>query len=159
MKRTLALYLAALALAATGCGHNSQSVSPSTVAGDPASYDEQDITVAGTAKNPTIRHMRRGTVTRYQLCDNACINVFAFGDTTVADGSSQTVTGRFHTSFGRRRHLSNVLVVGGGAFRMGGGGGSMDNGNGSGSGSMSGGRRHRERGNEAASPQPSASAQ
>jgi hypothetical protein len=114
MNRLLSVTLLAAATAcATGCGHSSQTVAPSAVSADPASYDQQDITVSGTAKNAVTRQTRRGTATRYELCDNGCINVIAFGANVVADGSKQTVTGRFHTTFGRRRTLSNVLVVGG----------------------------------------------
>jgi hypothetical protein len=105
--------LAAATVCAAGCGHSSQTVAPSAVSADPASYDQQDITVSGTAKDAVTRQTRRGTATRYELCDNGCINVIAFGAKVVTDGSKQTVTGRFHTSFGRRRILSNVLVVGG----------------------------------------------
>jgi hypothetical protein len=105
--------LFALLAAVAGCGHSSQTVAPSAVAADPSSYDQQDITVSGTAKDAVTRQTRRGSATRYELCDNACINVIAFGAATILDGSKQTVTGRFHTSFGRRRMLSNVLVVGG----------------------------------------------
>ncbi|HEX3368795.1 MAG TPA: hypothetical protein VHS56_04390 [Candidatus Cybelea sp.] len=105
--------LAAAIASVTACGHSSQTVALSAVSADPSSYDQQDITVSGTAKDAVTRQTRRGTATRYQLCDTACINVIAFGASGVADGSKQTVTGRFHTSFGRRRVLSNVLVVGG----------------------------------------------
>src|ERR1700722_18038 len=105
--------LAAATVCAAGCGHSSQTVAPSAVSADPASYDQQDITVSGTAKDAVTRQTRRGTATRYELCDNGCINVIAFGAKVVTDGSKQTVTGRFHTSFGRRRILSNVLLVGG----------------------------------------------
>jgi hypothetical protein len=114
MKHSFALWFALAAVAlTTACGHNSQSVAPSAVAGNPSSYDEQDITVSGTAKNPVTRHMRRGAATTYQICDTACVNVIQFGEASIADGSQQTVTGRFHTTFGRRRHLTDVLVVGG----------------------------------------------
>lgn len=107
-----ALLTVALACAA-GCGHNSQSLAPSAVIANPSSYDEQDITVSGAARNPETRQTPRGTFTRYQLCDTACINVVTFGESSVAAGSQQTVTGRFHATFGRRRVFSNVLVVGG----------------------------------------------
>lgn len=114
MNRLLGVSLLAAAIVcAAGCGHSSQTVAPSAVSADPATYDQQDITVSGTAKDPVTRQTPRGTATRYQLCDNACINVVAFGANSVTDGSKQTVTGRFHTSFGRRRILANVLVVGG----------------------------------------------
>ena len=83
------------------------------IAGNPASYDEQDVTVSGTVKNPTTRHFPRGTATRYQLCDSACVTVIQFGDAGVTDGTTASVTGRFHTQFGRRHVMTNVVVVGG----------------------------------------------
>jgi hypothetical protein len=97
----------------TACGHSSQSVAPSALAANPANYDRADVTVTGTVKNPTTHQMRRGTATFYELCDSACINVVQFGDTSVTAGSSVTVAGRFHSSFGRRMVMNNVLVVGG----------------------------------------------
>src|ERR1700748_1806574 len=109
MNRQIKLALLVAGLAAAGCGRGAQTVAPSAVAADPASYDQQDITVSGTAKDAVTRQTRRGSATRYHLCDTACINVVAFGASTVMDGTKQTVTGRFHTSFGRRRVLSNVL--------------------------------------------------
>jgi formylmethanofuran dehydrogenase subunit C len=114
----LIVAIASLLFSSVACGHASQPVAPSALASNPAGYDGQDVTVTGTAKNPTTRLMRRGTDTIYQLCDNACINVVQFGDTNVAEGGQVTVSGRFHTSFGRRMTMSNVLVVGG---RMGAG--------------------------------------
>jgi hypothetical protein len=106
-------FLATVAAVLAGCGHGSASVAPSAIAANPSSYDEQDVTVSGTVKNPVTRKMRRGTATRYQICDNSCVTVIQFGEASVTDGSKQTVTGRFHTQFGRKRKLSNVIVVGG----------------------------------------------
>jgi hypothetical protein len=104
--------LAALALT-DGCGHGGQSVAPSALAANPSNYNGQDVTVSGTAKNPTARQMRRGSATVYQLCDSACITVVQFGNPNVSDGSQVTVTGRFRDSFGRRQIMANVLIVGG----------------------------------------------
>jgi hypothetical protein len=102
-----------LAALPIGCGHSAESATPSAITANPANYDESDVTVTGTAKNPTTHHFRRGTATFYELCDTACINVVQFGNANVSQGSTVTATGRFHTSFGRRRIMSNVLVVGG----------------------------------------------
>lgn len=95
------------------CGHNAQTVAPSALSANPSSYDQQDITVSGTVKNPGTRQTRRGTATTYQLCDTACINVVQFGSANVSDGSNQTVSGRFRATFGRKRTMTNVLIVGG----------------------------------------------
>lgn len=109
---TYAALLAAVA-STIGCSHTSQTVAPSALAANPANYDGQDVTVSGAVKNPTTRQTRRGTATTYKLCDSACINVIAFGDTNVADGSQVTVSGRFRATFGRQTVMTNVLVVGG----------------------------------------------
>jgi hypothetical protein len=109
-RRTAAILLALLA---TGCGHAAQSVAPSALAASPSTYDGQDVSVSGTAKDPTARQMRRGTATVYQLCDNSCITVLQFGTANVSDGAQTSVTGRFHAAFGRLFRMTNVLVVGG----------------------------------------------
>lgn len=95
------------------CGHTAQTVAPSAMAANPSSYDQQDVTVSGMAKNPRTRQTRRGAATTYQLCDSACINVVQFGSANVSDGSKQTVSGRFRATFGRQRRMTNVLIVGG----------------------------------------------
>jgi FlaG/FlaF family flagellin (archaellin) len=119
--RGLVIAAVSLSIVLASCGHSSQSVAPSALASNPSNYDDQDVTVSGTAKNPTTRQMRRGKVTIYQLCDSSCVNVVQFGDTNVTDGSSVTVSGRFRTSFGRRMHMSNVVIVGGRMRPQGGG--------------------------------------
>jgi hypothetical protein len=59
----------------------------------------------------------------FQLCDSACISVVEFGDdATQTEGATANLTGTFHESFGRIRHMTNVLIVGG---RRGMGGGGM----------------------------------
>jgi hypothetical protein len=108
---TRAVLLAAFA-STVACGHTTQ-VAPSALAANPADYDGQSVTVSGTVKNPTAMQMRRGTATTYQLCDNACITVIAFGDTNISDGSQVTASGRFRASFGRKQMMTNVLIVGG----------------------------------------------
>jgi hypothetical protein len=96
-----------------GCGSKAQATTPSGLTGDPATYDGQIVSVSGTAKNPRTRKLRRGgTAVTYQLCDSTCIHVFQFGDGSVTDGSTVSVTGTFHATFGRVRQTSNVLLVG-----------------------------------------------
>lgn len=98
-------------LSLVACAHGGASVTPSALAANPSNYDGQTISVSGTAKNPTTHTMRRGPATTYQLCDSACINVVQFGERSVSDGSQVTVSGRFRESFGRRRMMTNVLIV------------------------------------------------
>lgn len=99
----------------TACGGGAQSATPSSLAASPTTFDGTTVSVSGTVKAPHTRKTRRGTALMYQLCDSACINVFQFGAdaTTVAEGSTASVTGTFHASFGRVRQITNVLVVGG----------------------------------------------
>jgi hypothetical protein len=80
----------------------------------PTAFDGQDVSVTGTVKDPTAHQFRRVSVTTFQLCDSACVNVVQFGTANVSDGDQQTVSGTFHHAFGRRRfHMQDVVVVGG----------------------------------------------
>jgi hypothetical protein len=106
-----AIFIATILLA--GCGGGAKSATPSQLSTNAADYDGQSVSVSGTAKDPHTRTTKRGQMVRYQLCDTACINVVQFGDTNVADGSKQSVTGFFRQSFGRIHKYSNVLIVGG----------------------------------------------
>ncbi|HUA10351.1 MAG TPA: hypothetical protein VMA98_13875 [Candidatus Acidoferrales bacterium] len=92
-------------------------LAPSAVVAAAATYDTQTITVSGTVKDVKTRSGRRGTITQYQLCDTACLNVVQFGDDStappVAEGQTQTVTGRFRASVERGpMKAQNVLMVG-----------------------------------------------
>ena len=105
-----------LALSATACGKSAQSAAPSAIAASPSTYDGQSVSVSGTAKSPATRKTRRGQVLTFQLCDTQCINVVEFGDAAAAgvtEGQTVSVTGSFHASFGRVRHMENVVLVGG----------------------------------------------
>jgi cytochrome c-type biogenesis protein CcmE len=114
-----------LALSATACGKSAQSAAPSAIVAAPSTYDGQSVSVSGTAKSPKTRTTKRGQVLTFQLCDTQCVNVVEFGDAAAAgvtEGQTVSVTGSFHASFGRVRHMENVVLVGG---RPGGGGGGM----------------------------------
>lgn len=126
----IAATAALLALAVTACGKSAQSATPSAIAGSPSTYDGQSVSVSGTAKSPKTRKTRRGQFLSFQLCDTQCINVVEFGDAAAAgvtEGQTVSVTGMFHESFGRVRHMENVVLVGG---RPGGGGGAGGGGGG-----------------------------
>jgi hypothetical protein len=103
---------AAALLSVTACG-SAKTVTPSALAAGSSTYDGESVNVSGTVKNPHQRATRRGHLLAYQLCDTACVNVVQFGDATVDDGSTASVTGTFHASFGRIRQIQNVIVVGG----------------------------------------------
>ena len=95
------------------CGGGAKTVTPSALAASPATYDGESVSVSGTAKDPQTRTTKRGHLVLYQLCDTACVHVVQFGDATVTDGSAVSVTGMFRASFGRVKHIENVVVVGG----------------------------------------------
>jgi cytochrome c-type biogenesis protein CcmE len=118
---------ALLAISATACGQAAKSSTPTALTASPSDFDGQSVSVSGTAKSPATRKTRRGQMLTFQLCDTQCVSVVEFRgadatapDATVAEGSTQSVTGTFHASFGRMRRMTNVIVVGG---RPGGGGG------------------------------------
>jgi cytochrome c-type biogenesis protein CcmE len=120
-----------LALSVSACGGKSaQSATPSAIVASPSTYDGQSVSVSGTAKSPKARTTKRGQMLMFQLCDTQCINVVEFGDAAAAgvtEGQSVSVTGSFRASFGRVRHMENVVIVGG---RPGGGGGGAAGGGG-----------------------------
>jgi hypothetical protein len=91
-------------------------LAPSAIVAAASTYDKQTIVVTGTVKGVSTRQGPRGTVTMFQLCDAQCVNVVEFGDqtATIAEGSTQTLTGRFRAqaSFGQQTE-TNLLLVGG----------------------------------------------
>ncbi|MGA8532793.1 MAG: hypothetical protein WB615_01650 [Candidatus Tumulicola sp.] len=107
------LLLSTIALTAAACGAGAKTATPSALASAPSTYDGEPVNVSGTAKNPHTRHTRRGQLLLYQLCDASCVNVVQFGSAGVDEGSTVSVTGTFHATFGRVRQISNVVVVGG----------------------------------------------
>lgn len=111
--RARLLFAAAAALLSLSACGSAKTVTPSALAAGSSTYDAESVSVSGTVKNPHQRTTRRGHLLAYQLCDTACVNVVQFGDATVDDGSTASVTGTFHASFGRVRQIQNVIVVGG----------------------------------------------
>lgn len=113
MKQFIALvacfgFAAGIALAATS------PLAPSAVVSAASTYDTKTVTVTGTAKNVKTRTGQRGPITSYQLCDTQCVNVVQFGTATVAEGSTQTVTGEFRASVSRgQMTMTNVIMAGG----------------------------------------------
>jgi hypothetical protein len=89
-------------------------LAPSAVVAAASTYDTQTVTVTGTIKNVKTRQGQRGTMTSYQLCDTQCINVVQFGDATVTEGQTSTVTGRFRAKVTHGdMTMQNVVMVGG----------------------------------------------
>jgi cytochrome c-type biogenesis protein CcmE len=87
-------------------------LAPSAVLGATSTYDHQSVTVSGTVKNVTTRQTQRGTMAQYQLCDSQCVNVISPGSTPPTEGSTQTVTGMFHTNLSHGKfQATNVITV------------------------------------------------
>jgi hypothetical protein len=101
---------------AAGIALAQSPLAPSAVVAAASTYDTKSVTVTGTVKSLERHQGPRGPVTSYQLCDTQCVNVVQFGDagTAVADGSTQTVTGKFRASVSRgQQTMTNVIMVGG----------------------------------------------
>jgi cytochrome c-type biogenesis protein CcmE len=106
-------FVATLALS-TGIAFadSSAPLAPSAVVGSASTYDNQTVTVAGTVKGVTSQNTPRGTMTRYQVCDSQCVNVVQFAGTAPAEGSSQSVTGRFRASVNHGKfQATNVILI------------------------------------------------
>ena len=100
---------------------NNAPLAPSAVIAAASTYDNQTITVSGTVKNITTQNMRRGTLTRYQVCDSQCVNVVQFAGTAPTEGQTQTVTGRFRANVDRGRFQATdvIMVMPAGGWRHG----------------------------------------
>ena len=112
MKHILA-FVACLSLATGLAFADAAPLAPSAVVAAASTYDNQDLTVSGTVKDVQQQQTRRGSMTRYQLCDSQCVNVVDFSSTPPADGQSQTVTGHFRANISHgHMQATNVLLVG-----------------------------------------------
>jgi cytochrome c-type biogenesis protein CcmE len=100
----LALGLALPALAET--------LAPSAIVANPASYEGKPVTVQGKVANFQTSKTPMGTVVAFQVCDTKCVLVIDQSDSLkYADGDSATVSGTFRTTFkGPRRSFNNVIL-------------------------------------------------
>ncbi|MGH7737575.1 MAG: hypothetical protein ACREMP_06880 [Candidatus Tyrphobacter sp.] len=92
------LSLVLLAYAMCGAGALAQaSLSPAELLAHGSAYDGHTVTVAGTVHRIVHRVSHRGNAyTTFDLCfDASCIRVFEFGNASIADGASTTVSGTF----------------------------------------------------------------
>ena len=111
MTRLIAFF-SAVALSGGIALADAAPLAPSAVISSAATYDKQTVTVTGTVKGVTSQDSPRGTMTRYQVCDSQCVNVVQFAGTAPAEGSTQTVTGRFRANVTRGHFQgSNVIMV------------------------------------------------
>lgn len=111
MTRLIA-FLSAVVLSGGLALADATALAPSAVVSAASTYDKQTITVIGTVKGVTTQDGPRGPMTRYQVCDAQCVNVVQFQGTAPAEGSTQTVTGRFRANVNRGHfQASNVIMV------------------------------------------------
>jgi opacity protein-like surface antigen len=71
-------------------------VTVSQILSNPAAFDGQHVTVSGTAQYVRSKTSRSGNdYETFSLCQQACVNVFTWGQPSVAEGKSLTVNGTF----------------------------------------------------------------
>lgn len=62
----------------------------------PASYDGKHVTVSGTVKNYKQHTSKRGNdYTTFDVCQNACVSVYAHGHIQMGDGAVVIINGTF----------------------------------------------------------------
>ena len=85
---------------------------PSAIAGAPAKFDRQQVTVLGIVGAIAVRAIPGGAITQFTLCDSRCINVVEFNRPSFVAGQSLTVAGTFHQIFSNGLiQARNVVIV------------------------------------------------
>ena len=106
------LFLAAILAAFPVVAGAATTMVPSTLANNPAMYDGQTVTVAGTVSDFHSRNTAMGQFSGFQLCDSRCIMVIDKTNQSRSNGSTATVTGVFHASFkGPKKTWTNALLI------------------------------------------------
>ena len=115
--KSFAYRLTLLACAAFGASdapaaQAADTIAPSAIVADPASYEGKPVSVSGTvAKYQTAKTMM-GTIAAFTVCDAKCVVVIDETNTAHKDGDTVTVTGTFQSTFkGRQRTFTNVVVI------------------------------------------------
>jgi hypothetical protein len=73
-----------------------KAVRPSQIVGNPTTYNGKHLTVSGTVQNVTAKSSRRGNeYETFDLCDNSCLKVFAWGHPELREGQQSCVSGTF----------------------------------------------------------------
>ncbi len=64
-----------------------EAVRPSQIVGNPTTYDGKHLTVLGSVQNAIAKTSRRGNeYETFDLCDNSCVKVFAWGHRELREG-------------------------------------------------------------------------
>lgn len=88
------------------------TLSPSAILENPASYEGKAVTVAGTVSKMQVSKSMFRTVTGFQLCDSKCIVVIDQTNAARHDGERATVSGTFQSEFkGPKRTFKDVVLV------------------------------------------------
>lgn len=75
-----------------------ESIGPSQILANPTAYDGKHLMVSGTVQNVVAKTSRRGNdYETFDLCDNTCLKVFAWGHPGLQEGQSLSVSGKFDT--------------------------------------------------------------
>jgi hypothetical protein len=89
----------ALTLAAASPAPAPAAVTPTKIVdilANPASFDGQHLSVAGTVGQLAEKTSRRGNdYTTFDLCDTTCIHVYSYGHPKLTNGQTLTVNGKF----------------------------------------------------------------
>jgi hypothetical protein len=100
---------------------------PSLQAGPPISvddvlaqsreYDNKPVAAVGVAERVRTDATSRGSVLQFDLCGHRCIHVLDASNPSIAENSTATVTGTFHTHFSHGRFSVDdiILIFPGGA--------------------------------------------
>jgi hypothetical protein len=75
-----------------------QAFQPSQIVSHPDSYDGKHLTVSGTVRNVFPQTNRQGKdYTTFDLCNDACVKVFVWGNLKLPEGQRRSASGRFET--------------------------------------------------------------
>jgi hypothetical protein len=92
-----AIFIASILLALAS-SVSAEPISPSQILTNPTAYDGKHLVVAGTVQNVIARTSRRGNdYETFDLCDNSCLKVFAWGHPGLQEGQHLSVSGTFDT--------------------------------------------------------------
>jgi hypothetical protein len=73
-----------------------ETVQPSQILSNSSAYDSKHLTVSGTVRNVIAKTSRRGNdFETFDLCDNSCVKVFAWGHHVLRQGQHLSVSGTF----------------------------------------------------------------
>ena len=96
-----------------------QAFDPVEILRHPQSYDGKRLTASGTVRHVFAQTTRQGKdYTTFDLCDDVCMKVFAWGHPRLRENQRQSVSGKFETvKHVEAQTLENVLETREGSIR------------------------------------------